>query len=56
MSTPDHDPERFYHCDCLDEDGEEHDDERFYHCTCIEDGFELDDGTLEKSDAGGEKR
>lgn len=35
--NPKHDPDRFYHCDCLEE-GTEHDD-RFYHCDCIEDGF-----------------
>jgi hypothetical protein len=36
-----HDPERFYHCDCRDEGGEEHDD-RFYHCHCIEEGYDPD--------------
>lgn len=33
-----HDPNRFYHCDCLDEYGLEHDD-RFYHCDCLEGGY-----------------
>lgn len=33
-----HDPERFYHCECLDNDASAtHDPNRFYHCTCIED-------------------
>jgi hypothetical protein len=34
-SNPPHDPERFYHCDCLEE-GDEHDKDRFYHCDCVE--------------------
>lgn len=40
MSRPNerHDPERFYHCDCLEE-GTEHDD-RFYHCDCLEGGYD----------------
>lgn len=33
--SPPHDPERFYHCRCLEE-GDEHDKDRFYHCDCIE--------------------
>lgn len=34
MPSDRHDPEIFYHCDCLEE-GKEHDG-RFYHCRCIE--------------------
>ena len=39
MNKERHDPERFYHCDCLEE-GNKHDD-RFYHCHCIEDGYDV---------------
>lgn len=37
--APDHDPDVYYHCDCLDDDEHAEHDDRFYHCSCVEDGF-----------------
>jgi hypothetical protein len=32
---PGHDPERYYHCDCVGE----HDAARHYHCDCLSGGY-----------------
>lgn len=41
-----HDPERFYHCTCIEEEG--HHDSRFYHCDCLEGGYDPDEAEKEE--------